>query len=61
MIPALKKTLADLQLDYRLYLVHWPHVFKKDFINASSAEHTPTSEFRTLRPGKEWRNVWSKD
>ncbi len=45
-LPALKSTLADLQLDYLdLYLVHWPHVFKKDFFNASKAEETlPTSE-----------------
>jgi alcohol dehydrogenase (NADP+) len=44
-IPTLKRTLSDLQLDYLdLYLVHWPHIFKKDVINASSAEETvPTS------------------
>jgi len=54
-IPALKSTLADLQLDYLdLYLVHWPHVFKKDFMGASKAEETlPTSEVPHIETWRE--------
>lgn len=55
-IPALKGTLADLQLDYLdLYLVHWPHVFKHEFIGASNADETlPTSEVPHIET---WRGM----
>jgi alcohol dehydrogenase (NADP+) len=55
-IPALKSTLADLQLDYLdLYLVHWPHVFKKDFMGAAKADETlPTSEVPHIET---WRGM----
>ncbi len=53
-IPALKKTLDDLQLQYLdLYLVHWPHVFRSDCINAASAEDTiPIEELPTIETWK---------
>jgi len=55
-IPALKGTLADLQLDYLdLYLVHWPHVFKKDFMGATKANETwSTAEVPHIET---WRGI----
>ena len=37
-IPALKQTLADLQLTYLdLYLIHWPVAIRKDVVFPQSA------------------------
>lgn len=45
-LPALKKTLADLQLDYLdLYIIHWPVAIKNSVVSATVAEdYIPLSE-----------------
>ncbi|MCF8276783.1 MAG: aldo/keto reductase [Flavobacteriales bacterium] len=55
-IPTLKNTLTDLQLDYLdLYLVHWPHAFKKEFVGASSLEEVHVAD--TLPHIETWRGM----
>lgn len=55
-IPTLKKTLSDLQLDYLdLYLVHWPHAFKKEFVGASSVSEVHLAD--TLPHIETWRGM----
>lgn len=55
-IPTLKKTLSDLQLDYLdLYLVHWPHAFKREFVGASSVNEVHLAD--TLPHIETWRGM----
>lgn len=45
-LPALQKTLADLQLDYLdVYIIHWPVAIKNSVVSATVAEeYIPLSE-----------------
>lgn len=45
-IPALKQTLSDLQLDYLdLYIIHWPVAIKNEVINATQpSDYLPLTE-----------------
>lgn len=55
-LPALRKTLADLQLDYLdMYLVHWPIAFKSDVLGPKGAEDfIPLSELPLIGT---WRGM----
>lgn len=55
-LPALRKTLADLQLDYLdMYLVHWPTAFKSDVLGPKGAEDfIPLSELPLIGT---WRGM----
>jgi len=54
-LPTLKQTLADLQLDYLdLYLIHWPIATKKDIVNPKEAsDFIPLKEIPLL-------STWNK-
>jgi len=60
--PAIRKTLADLQLDYLdLYLIHWPLVFREGHDQARSADDLlSTDEVPLADTWKEMEEIKSK-
>ncbi len=55
-LPALRKTLVDLKLDYLdLYLVHWPIAFKSDILGPKDADDfVPLTELPLIST---WRGM----
>jgi len=58
-LPALKKTLSDLKLDYLdLYLIHWPVVFKEDVsFPAEGSDYLALTEVPTIETYTEMENA----
>jgi len=57
-IPALKNTLKDLQLDYLdLYLIHWPVAIKNSVMNAAPEDYLPLSEVPIIETWKAMENA----